>query len=79
MKWDFAPIGIKINTPLPYDLQLCLAQMTWAQLLACTTAPICLLKNVINFVQLWKASKVLVGVDIAERAIARDEKERSKQ
>jgi CDP-diacylglycerol--inositol 3-phosphatidyltransferase len=34
--------------------------------------PICFAKNVINVVQLWKASKMLVGVDLAERAKARE-------
>lgn len=37
------------------------------------TFPICLGKNIINVVQLWKASKILVGVDLAERAQARAE------
>lgn len=79
MKWDTSPIGLKTNTPLPLDLHLWLAQLTWAQLLAWTTAPVCLLKNIINFVQLWKASKILVGVDLAERAAARDEREKTKR
>jgi len=39
--------------------------------MALLTAPIFLLKNIINVVQLWKASKILVGVDLAERAAAR--------
>lgn len=42
--------------------------------------PIFVLKNVINVVQLWKASKILVGVDLAERAKAReDEAQRAKK
>lgn len=36
--------------------------------------PVFFIKNVINVVQLWKASKILVGVDLAERAKARKEK-----
>jgi CDP-diacylglycerol--inositol 3-phosphatidyltransferase len=28
---------------------------------------VCFVKNVINVVQMWKASKILVGVDLAER------------
>jgi CDP-diacylglycerol--inositol 3-phosphatidyltransferase len=36
------------------------------------------LKNIINFVQLWKASKILVGVDLAERAKTREGSPRSK-
>ena len=39
--------------------------------MAFVTFPIFLLKNIINLVQLWKASKILVGVDLAERAAAR--------
>jgi CDP-diacylglycerol--inositol 3-phosphatidyltransferase len=39
--------------------------------MATLTFPIFLLKNIINVVQLWKASKILVGVDLAERAAAR--------
>ncbi|GHT28182.1 hypothetical protein FACS18942_08380 [Planctomycetales bacterium] len=46
---------------------------TWAELMAWVCGPICGLKNFINLVQLWKASKILVGVDLAERAKARDE------
>lgn len=33
---------------------------------------VCFAKNIINVVQLWKASKILVGVDLAERAAARE-------
>lgn len=43
------------------------ASLTWPQLLAVITAPICLGKNIINVVQLWKASKILVGIDLATR------------
>lgn len=39
--------------------------------MASITFFIFVLKNVINVVQLWKASKILVGVDLAERAAAR--------
>ena len=46
--------------------------LTWAELLAFITAPVCFAKNVINVVQLWKASKILVGVDLAERARDRE-------
>ncbi len=50
-----------------------LAEYTWPQLLAYVCGPICALKNFVNLVQLWKASKILVGVDLAERAKAREE------
>jgi CDP-diacylglycerol--inositol 3-phosphatidyltransferase len=65
MKWTSTPIG------LPFAL---LSGLTYAQLFASLSAPVCLGKNVINVVQLWKASKILVGVDIAEREQARKEK-----
>ncbi|KAF8580890.1 CDP-diacylglycerol-inositol 3-phosphatidyltransferase [Ramaria rubella] len=79
MKWDFEPIGLRPFAMLPFDIPLFLARLTWARLLAYSTLPVCALKNLINFVQLWKASKILVGVDLAERAAARDDREKSKQ
>lgn len=69
MKWATEPIGLPSG--LPYGL----SYLTYAQALAAVTFPICFLKNVINLVQLWKASKILVGVDLAEREMARKEKD----
>jgi CDP-diacylglycerol--inositol 3-phosphatidyltransferase len=43
--------------------------------MALMTFPIFAIKNIINVVQLWKASKILVGVDLAERAAARAAKQ----
>ena len=43
--------------------------------MAFLTFPIFAIKNIINVVQLWKASKILVGVDLAERAAARAAKQ----
>ncbi|KAL7416129.1 CDP-alcohol phosphatidyltransferase-domain-containing protein [Mrakia frigida] len=43
-------------------------------LVAAFTGPIMFMKQVINGVQFWKASKVLVGLDLAERKTAREEK-----
>jgi CDP-diacylglycerol--inositol 3-phosphatidyltransferase len=60
MKWTAKPIALPEDIPWSTSL-------TYAQLFALCTFPICTLKNVINVVQLWKASKILVGVDIAER------------
>lgn len=60
MKWTTTPIG------LPYFTSL-----TYPALLACLSFLVFLYKNVVNVVQLWKASKILVGVDLAERAAAR--------
>ncbi|KAL0570822.1 phosphatidylinositol synthase 1 (CDP-alcohol phosphatidyltransferase1) [Marasmius crinis-equi] len=68
------------STPLPFDFSTVplvggwLVGLTYAQAIAALSAPVCALKNVINLVQLWKASKILVGVDLAERARARQEK-----
>lgn len=70
MKWDFPPIG-KVGLPL---IDPWLEHLTWPYLLALLTGPVCALKNFINLVQLWKASKMLVGIDIAERAAAREER-----
>lgn len=68
MKWIRSPIGLDGS----FD------SLTWPQVLALATFPIFLGKNIINVVQLWKASKILVGVDLAEREQARLEA-RSKQ
>jgi CDP-diacylglycerol--inositol 3-phosphatidyltransferase len=59
MKWVKTPIA-----PGTFD------NISYPHALALATFPICFLKNVINMVQLWKASKILVGVDLAERAKA---------
>ncbi|KIY50940.1 phosphatidylinositol synthase [Fistulina hepatica ATCC 64428] len=67
IKWVKTPIGLDF---LPPEL----SWLSWPQLMAYLMFPICALKNVINLVQLWKAAKILVGVDLAERARARDSK-----
>ena len=61
MKWMQTPIGAGA-----------LIGLTYAELLACISFPVFVVKNIINVVQLWKASKILVGVDLAERAKARE-------
>jgi len=68
MKWVQTPIGLDPYRPFPPFV----ANLTYAQAMALASFPICFLKNVINMVQLWKASKILVGVDLAERAKARE-------
>ena len=50
-----------------------------AKVIAASTAPVCFYKNVVNLVQLWKGSKILVGVDLTERAEMRAEEEYWKQ
>ena len=51
--------------------------LTLAQIFAYICFPVFVTKNIINVVQLWKASKILVGVDLAERAKERKEREKS--
>ena len=71
MNWVHAPI----SESFPFDtipLSAYLTSFTWPQVLALMSFPVCLAKNIINLVQLWKASKILVGVDLAERAAARE-------
>jgi CDP-diacylglycerol--inositol 3-phosphatidyltransferase len=63
MKWVKAPIGL--SHPL-------LSHLTWPEVTAIVSFWVFLTKNIINVVQLWKASKILVGVDLAERAKARE-------
>jgi CDP-diacylglycerol--inositol 3-phosphatidyltransferase len=67
MKWTATPIGFQSLDFVPSLV----ADLTYAQAIAAFCAPIFLLKNIINMVQLWKASKILVGVDLAERAEAK--------
>ena len=61
------PISLSIVASLPF-----LEGLTWPELIALVCFPVSALKNVINMVQLWKASKILVGVDLVERAKARE-------
>ncbi|OSC99036.1 phosphatidylinositol synthase [Trametes coccinea BRFM310] len=67
MKW--------VHTPLSESFGITgyFATWTWPELMAAVSAPVCFYKNFVNVVQLWKASKILVGVDLAERAKAREE------
>jgi CDP-diacylglycerol--inositol 3-phosphatidyltransferase len=69
MKWVKTPIGL--THPL-------LKHLTWPEAVAIASFWVFLAKNIINFVQLWKASKILVGVDLAERAKAREASPKSK-
>jgi CDP-diacylglycerol--inositol 3-phosphatidyltransferase len=78
-KWENPPaIGgpfLALAPFAPEAYQALLAGLTWPQLSAILSSWVCLAKNGINVVQLWKASKILVGVDLAERARARLELE----
>lgn len=65
-----SPIGypfLELALLAPKEYAPLVAALTWPQFLAVFTAPICLGKNIINLVQLWKASKILVGIDLATR------------
>jgi CDP-diacylglycerol--inositol 3-phosphatidyltransferase len=76
IKWDNTPL----YTLLPYSVVTspvfvenfppALKHFTAAQLIAALTLPISVGKNIINIVQAWKASKVLVGVDLRDRYLA---------
>ena len=68
MKWVHTPLTVSLGWSLPYG-----GHLTWAEAMTLLCFPICFTKNVVNVVQLWKASKILVGVDLAERAKAREE------
>ncbi|KAG8811277.1 CDP-diacylglycerol-inositol 3-phosphatidyltransferase [Serendipita sp. 399] len=77
IKWDQTPL----HALLPYawtsseffveNVPRFVLRLTCAQALAAITLPISLGKNIVNVVQAWKASKVLVGVDLRERALAK--------
>ncbi|KAL8292896.1 hypothetical protein RQP46_000590 [Phenoliferia psychrophenolica] len=43
------------------------ANLTWPQVIAAVSFPVCAMKQAINCVQFWKASKVLVEADQMER------------
>lgn len=47
-------------------------ELTWPQVMGAVTFPIFFVKQIINAVQFWKAAKVLVGLDLAERAKKRE-------
>jgi hypothetical protein len=63
----------KIATHFPKASNLMIwfiRQLTWPQVLAILTGPVCFGKNVINCVQFWKASKIVstanlrIGVEL---------------
>lgn len=50
--------------------------LTWPQVLAVITFPVCFGKQVINCVQFWKAAKSLTDLDREEKYIERQAKRR---
>ncbi|KAJ7582915.1 phosphatidylinositol synthase [Mycena floridula] len=81
MKWVHTPIGLPLINidAIPPFISKWIIGLSYPQLLTLLCCPIFAFKNAVNFVQLWKASKILVGVDLAERAKARREKLLEKQ
>ncbi|KAJ7632560.1 phosphatidylinositol synthase [Roridomyces roridus] len=84
MKWTVRPMAVDLirwipALPLPPLLQSWAAALTYAQFFALLSFPVFALKNFVNVVQLWKASKILVGVDIKERQEARKESLKKKK
>ncbi|CAE6521904.1 unnamed protein product [Rhizoctonia solani] len=74
---SFQPTGAPI--PALDTAAKFIAKLSWPDLLALISFPISFAKNIINIVQLWKASKMLVGVDLADRAKEREAKNGLKQ
>lgn len=50
-----------------YTLHTYLPSLTWPQIVGAITFPVCLMKQIINGVQFWKAAKLLVDLDLEER------------
>lgn len=75
IKWDRTPLYVLLPDALlasPSFIEHVprfFSHLTLAQALAALMFPISLGKNIINIIQAWKASKVLVGVDLRERAL----------
>lgn len=63
-----------VNDPNSYQAWIFyyIRELTWPQVMGAITFPICFVKQIINAVQFWKAAKVLVGIDLAERAKKRE-------
>lgn len=61
----YVPPSILYNTPTL--LLTALERLTWPQVIAVAAFPVCAGKQIINCVQFWKASKVLVESDQEER------------
>lgn len=71
MNWVKTPIaGLLLN---PFTKTL-----TVPELVAASTFPVFFYKNVVNVVQLWKASKILVGIDLSDRAKEREAREKDR-
>jgi len=77
------PLGLKpllhllphsVTDLLPIMWYHSLENITWPQVVALITFPVMAGKQVINCVQFWKASKLLVEADQEERWVKQNEK-----
>lgn len=66
-----APL-IATDSKVLASIQWVFESITWPQVVGLLTFPICAGKQMINVVQFWKASKILVGIDLADRQAARN-------
>lgn len=66
---SLSPSTLSLLQSAPYGDELLkfVANLTWPQVVALVTFPVCAMKQAINCVQFWKASKVLVEADQVER------------
>ncbi|KAM0753771.1 CDP-diacylglycerol-inositol 3-phosphatidyltransferase [Meredithblackwellia eburnea MCA 4105] len=64
-----SPSLLSLIQQTPYHQQIikAIANVSWPQVIALITFPICAMKQAINCVQFWKASKLLVEADQIER------------
>lgn len=60
---------------IPIKINFFLIKLSWPMLIAIICFPICLGKQIINCVQFWKASKVLVESDQEERYLKFNKKD----
>lgn len=59
------PMAVRDSVPLIFWVTL--QQLTWPQLVAAITLPVCAVKQIINMVQFWKAANHLCDSDREER------------
>lgn len=78
MKFYLTPIGISvpqimsflpptIRHAIPLNVWYYIGRITWPQVIAVVSFPICFGKQVISCVQFWKAAKHLTEADREER------------
>jgi CDP-diacylglycerol--inositol 3-phosphatidyltransferase len=60
-------LPVVLQRSVPLSIWAALQRLTWPQLIAGLSFPICAGKQIINCVQFWKASKHLVDSDLEDR------------